>query len=97
MPIVIEIYKAGANIFRTAANFMTYDEPCPDLLGHRYCATDGEALAVYRTGAAVFSGFGPVGYRAYRDFEVFLQREGLVPRSPGSMPLKRDKRLRRKT
>lgn len=69
MAIVIEIYKTGANIFRTAANFMTYDEPNAELLAHHFCATEGEALAIHRAGASVFAGFGPAGFRAYQAFE----------------------------
>ena len=97
MPIVIEIYKSGANIFRTASNFMTYDEPCAELLGYRYCSTDAEALGIYRSGAAVFSEYGPVGYRAFHCFGRFLAREGLLtlPSSPAPRS-GRDKRLRRK-
>lgn len=33
-PLVIEIYKSGAIIFRTAANFKAYDELSLDGLGY---------------------------------------------------------------
>lgn len=97
MAIVIEIYKWGANVFRTAANFMTYDEPHPDLLAYRFCATEGEAVGIYRRGAAEFSEYGPAGYRAFRQFERFLQVHGIVPKPDGSGPRgRRDNRYKRK-
>ncbi|NBU58311.1 MAG: hypothetical protein EBS23_00745 [Betaproteobacteria bacterium] len=96
MPIVIEIYRSSANVFRTAANFMTYDEPCADLLGHHFCATDGEAVAIHRQGAAIFSGYGPAGYKAFARFERFLQAEGLVKPAKGPRPkAQKDRRYRR--
>lgn len=97
MPIVIEIYKSSATVFRTAANFMTYDAPCADLLGHHFCATDGEALAIHRQGADIFSAYGPAGYKAFAHFERFLQSEGLVPKPTGPKPTgRKDARYRRK-
>lgn len=96
MPIVIEIYSSSANVFRTAANFMTYDAPCAELLGHHFCATDGEAIAIHRRGAAIFSAYGPVGYKAFSKFERFLQTEGLVPTPQGPKPAgRKDARYRR--
>ncbi len=97
MPIVIEIYRASANVFRTAANFMTYDAPCADLLGHHFCATDGEAIAIHRRGADIFSDYGPAGYKAFAQFERFLQSEGLAPKPTGPKPTgRKDARYRRK-
>jgi len=97
MPIVIEIYRLSANVFRTAANFMTYDAPCADLLGHHFCATDGEAIAIHRRGADIFSDYGPAGYKAFAQFERFLQSEGLAPKPTGPKPTgRKDARYRRK-
>lgn len=96
MPIVIEIYRSSANVFRTAANFMTYDEPRADLLGHHFCATDGEAVAIHRQGAAIFSSYGPAGYKAFAKFDRFLKTEGLVKRAKALRPqAQKDRRYRR--
>lgn len=78
MAIVIEIFATSARVFRTAANFMTYDDPETGLLCYRFCATDGEAVAIYRKGAEIFSAYGPAGYLAFSQFERFLTKEGLV-------------------
>lgn len=79
MPIVIEIYISTANVFRTAANFMTYSEPRL-ALGHHFCATGGEAVAIHRRGASIFPGYGPAGYQAFVKSECLLKSEGLVPK-----------------
>lgn len=82
MIIVVELLKTGPNIFKCAGNFITYDGPDPSLIGYRIFWTKDEAKSAYHKGASIFGMFGPAGYKAFRDFEYFLRREGIIPPAP---------------
>ena len=101
MIYVVEVYRTGANVFRTGANFLTWDEPDPDpdpdpdRLGVHVFWSEGEARAAHEAGAAIFCEHGPAGYRAYERFASLLQYCGLVPK-PEAPALKRRPQYRRR-
>lgn len=82
MIFVVELYKAGANVFKTGANFITHDEPDPQRLGERIFWTLDEVRQAYRQGAGIFGEYGPAGYRAFLQFEKFLQDQNIIPKPP---------------
>jgi hypothetical protein len=95
MIYVVEVYRSGANVFRTGANFLTWDTPDPERLGVHVFWTEGEAKAAHDEGAAIFADHGPAGYLAYQRFTSFLQQCGLVPK-PEAPALKRRPQYRRR-
>lgn len=88
MIFVVEIYRTGANVFKSGANFITYDEPDPERLGEAVFYSINEAKAAYQRGAAIFADYGPVGYRAFLQFEGFLQDQNVIPK-PANAPRKK--------
>lgn len=95
MIYVVEIYRSGANVFRSGANFLTWDTPDPDRLGQHVFWTEDEAKSAHRQGATIFAEYGPQGYRAYQRFESFLQYCGIVPK-PETPALRRRPAYRRR-
>lgn len=63
MIFVVEIMKDGtANVFRSAANFITHDNPEP--MAARVFWSENEARAAHQLGADVFSNWGQAGYKS---------------------------------
>lgn len=96
MPIVVEVSPEGSNVFKTGANFLTYDDPSCGLVGYRIFWTTGEAIAAYRMGADIFGEYGPQGYKAFIQFERFLQDQAIIPKPELQKVKKPDRRYARR-
>lgn len=81
MIFVIEFLRDGtANIFRSAANFITHDGS--EQVGHQVFWSTAEAVQAHQRGAEIFAHWGPAGYKAFPAFEKFLQDSGTIPKPP---------------
>lgn len=90
MIFVVEMMNDGtANIFRSAANHITHDEPGA-MRAHYVFWSEAEAKQAHQHGAEIFAACGPDGYRAFEKFVAVLQEARVIPPPPsvgrGSRP-----------